>query len=1160
MSSAAVVYLRVGRATRMMRLVRRLGMAFVLALCGVSLGGVAQAFWSGGGVGFGLATTGTMSSPTNVVATTGFDSDLVSVSWDAATLSTGDAVLGYRVTRMPDEGGESSPACGTSPTTLTGQLQCDDTSVPDGDYRYVVTAVAGSWTSESEPSAPVTVFANVGAPSVATSTSPAANANGYNRTSPVSVDFTATDPDGVASITYTVNSDSPITVNAATASVPLSGDGTYTVTHSAVDTAGNRSPLGTRVVRIDSVPPPAPTAPVLATSSDTGASSTDGITSDRSPTFTGAAEPASTVQFYSGGTLVGAATAGIDGTYTATSTYVLGDGTYPVTVRAVDLAGNYGAFSGTTYFTVDGTAPSTPSAMTLAAASDTGRSSSDRITLDTTPTFAGTGPSGSLGVRLYRDGEEVGTATASPSYTVTAAELADGVHSMTVRVFDLAGNLSAPSAGRAVTIDTVAPEAPSAPSLTTASDTGASSGDRVTNDTTPTVTGSTETSASITLYAGAAQVGTQTTGGTTYSVTSSTLPEGDHTLSATAMDAAGNLGPVSSSTTITIDITAPAAPSAPVLEAGSDSGVSSSDRITNDTTPTFTGTAEPGSNVTLYDGNNASGQPVIAADGSYTATTGTLNTGDRNITARTDPDLAGNVGISPAITVTIDTTAPSTPDAPTLVAASDSGRSSSDRITNDTTPTFYDNGSSGVVGVILYDGGVEVTNGSAAPSYMVTTPELDDGEHSISARVFDTAGNASVSSATRTVTIDTVAPAAPTAPVVAESSDTGASSSDGVTNDATPTMVGSTEVAAEVNLYAGEVEVGTRITTSEGYSVTASTLAEGNHRLTVTATDPAGNVGPASAATTITIDTTAPAAPSAPVLTAASDTGVSSSDRITNDATPTFTGTAASGSNVTLYDGNTPTGGQVGVSDGSWVATTGTLSNGSRTITARTDPDLAGNVGISPSVAVTIDTIAPTVTSRVDSSSPVRFEFRFSQDVQGLTPSDVLLSGTANATTSTIAGGPRNYDITVSGMNRTGTVIVNLGAGVVVDAAGNGNAAMPSTNNVINYTDVVAPTISITRFVAASGQSALVEGTTSTNPGDSGTVTVVLCTTNENPCAAGSTKATLTANVVPTTGAWSVTSGNLGATAALYARAHTTDLSGNIGRTPSTASGPIVIP
>jgi hypothetical protein len=137
-------------------------------------------------------------------------------------------------------------------------------------------------------------------------------------------------------------------------------------------------------------------------------------------------------------------------------------------------------------------------------------------------------------------------------------------------------------------------------------------------------------------------------------------------------------------------------------------------------------------------------------------------------------------------------------------------------------------------------------------------------------------------------------------------------------------------------------------------------------------------------------------------------------------------------------------------------------------------------------------------------------------------------------------------------MDVSGTVIANLGAGLVTDAAGNNNTASTSSTNVINYVDSVAPTVDITKFVVATGQTALIEGTAGISPGDGSTVTIVLCTSQGPNCSAGNTKATLTATASATTGAWSVTSGNLGA-GTFYARAKQTDLSNNTG-TSSSAS------
>ena len=1159
MRSDVVVHHRIDRATRIRRWVLRLGTIVLGAAGALMMASVAHAFWTTGGEGIGLAATGTMNPATGVVVSSPTGSDSVSVSWTAASTSTGGAVEGYYVTRMPAEGGSHIAACGTSPTALASTLHCTDTGVPDDDYRYVVTAVLGSWTEASGPSGVVTVRFNSTTPSVVATTSPAPNANGYNRTSPVTLQLSATDSDGVASITYRINGGAPVTVNAAAASIPFSGDGTYTVTYSATDNLGGTSPTGTRIVRIDTVAPAAPSAPTLATASDTGSSSTDRITNDRTPTFTGTVEPGATVRLYSDGVQVGTGVASGSGVYSVTSGTLLAEGARAITVRVVDLADNVGALSTSTSVTIDVTGPSiSPAVPLLVGSSDTGRSATDLITADNTPDIFGSARnSGAEFLRLYAGSVEVGSATATPTATITSTLLADGTHSITLRGSDVAGNLSPSSTAISISVDTAAPAAPSAPALTAASDTGASSTDGITNDSTPTVTGSNESSALVTLYAGASQVGTQLTASTSYAITSSALSDGVQTLTATATDVAGNTGPASAGTTVTVDTTAPTAPSAPVLTAASDSGTSSSDRVTNDNTPTFTGTATAATNVTLHTSAVATGAPVNAAGGSWTATTGTLTDGTHSITARTDPDAAGNVGISAVTTVTIDTAAPATPVAPALVAASDSGRSSSDLITNDTTPTFFDSGSPEVVGIRLYDGGVEVGSATASPSSMVTASALTNGAHAMTVRVHDLAGNISVSSAVQTVTIDTIAPAAPSAPVLTAASDTGASSTDRITNDSTPTVTGTNESSALVTVLAGTSPVGTHTTTSGSYSVTTSVLADGGHTLTATATDVAGNLGPASPGTTITIDTVAPTAPAAPVLSAASDSGVSSSDRITRNTTLTFTGTATSGSNVRLFDGETATGSVVTAGGGSYTATTGALANGSRTITARTNPDVAGNVGISAATTVTVDTAAPTVavTPNTVTANP-RFDVVFNEDVHGFTSSDITVTGTANPTTTTVTGSGQSYLVEAAGMNRTGTVVISFGAGAVTDTAG--NASTTSAGSSTNYTDTVAPTIAVTKFVAAGNQTALVEGTVSTGPGDPTSVTVTLCTAKSGDCKPDDTVMTLNAPVNTSTGTWTVTSGTLTPVTGLWARADATDLSGNIRI--SGPAGPINIP
>src|SRR5207244_2527876 len=125
---------------------------------------------------------------------------------------------------------------------------------------------------------------------------------------------------------------------------------------------------------------------------------------------------------------------------------------------------------------VDTTAPGAIAAPMLRATSDTGPSKTDGITSDTTPTLAiPTLPPGTF-YQVFRDGvAEPGGLKSAALYT--PAELADGAYSFTLAVADVAGNLGPASLPLQITIDTVAPDAPSAPELDAASDTGRSNSD-----------------------------------------------------------------------------------------------------------------------------------------------------------------------------------------------------------------------------------------------------------------------------------------------------------------------------------------------------------------------------------------------------------------------------------------------------------------------------------------------------------------------------------------------------------------------------------------------------------------------------------------------------------------------------------------------------------
>src|SRR5439155_79465 len=294
---------------------------------------------------------------------------------------------------------------------------------------------------------------------------------------------------------------------------------------------------------------------------------------------------------------------------------------------------------------------------------------------------------------------------------------------------------------------------------------------------------------------------------------------------------------------VEIDTTAPAAPSTPDLATASDSGASSSDNVTSDSTPSFGGSAEPNSTVDLYAGATLVGSGSADGSGNWSITSSLLADGSYSLTAKAT-DLAGNTGpASGSLSVTIDTAAPAAPSTPDLTTASDSGASNSDDITSDSTPSFAgtaENGSS----VQLFVDGVGDSTGSASP-YSITASPLLDGSFSLTAKATDTAGNTSVASGSLSVTIDTSAPAAPSTPDLKASSDSGSSSTDNITGDSTPTFNGTAEAGSYVELLRDGSSVGS--STADGFGAWTITdtpsVADGTYNYRARATDTAGNVG-----------------------------------------------------------------------------------------------------------------------------------------------------------------------------------------------------------------------------------------------------------------------------------------------------------------------------
>ncbi|WP_193747550.1 Ig-like domain-containing protein [Cellvibrio sp. OA-2007] len=194
--------------------------------------------------------------------------------------------------------------------------------------------------------------------------------------------------------------------------------------------------------------------------------------------------------------------------------------------------------------------------------------------------------------------------------------------------------------------------------------------------------------------------------------------------------------------------------------------------------------------------------------------------------------------------------------------------------------------------------------------------------------------------------------------------------------------------------------------------------------------DVAGNgVAAYSSGTSHTVDRDAPAAPSTPDLDAASDTGVSNTDNITGDNTPTFNGTAEANATVTVISSLSGTlGSTTADGSGNWSYTAGAMANGVHNITA-TATDAAGNVSVaSAALAVTIDGPV-TVTTNADSGADATIDGSLATDL-----TDGAGLSLREALAYVAASGTVDFAVGLSGTTITLGAPLTVPAGITLDA------------------------------------------------------------------------------------------------------------------------------
>jgi hypothetical protein len=504
----------------------------------------------------------------------------------------------------------------------------------------------------------------------------------------------------------------------------------------------------------------------------------------------------------------------------------------------------------------------------------------------------------------------------------------------------------------------------------------------------------------------------------------------------------------------------PAAPNTPDLQAGSDSGSSSTDNVTNVASPVFdiTGADATATVQLLRDGSQ-----IGSRSGSGAITETSAAAGAPVYTARQVIEGVSSAA-SAGLSVTIDRTAPAAPAAPDLQAGSDSGSSNSDNLTNGTTLSFdLSSVETGASVALLRDGTSRATRTGAGS---ITDPgPISEGGRSYTAVQTDVAGIVGPASGALTVRVDRPAPAAPTVgPDLQAASDSGSSSTDNVTKINNPTfdLGGTIEAGASMQLLRGASVVATR--TGTGSAQDAGPVADGTYTYTAKQIDAAGNIGSASAGVSVTIDTVANA-PTAPDLQAGSDSGTSNSDNTTNVSTATFdlTGTETGASVQLLRDGSS-----VATRTGNGAITDpGPISDGLRNYTV-VQTDVAGNVSsASTALGVNFDRAAPQVVGSAvfvfDVNSPMSVQYTFNENVQpSLGVSDIVVTNQTTATTiadgsKAIAynGGTNVASLTFPGFSDgavpNGNYQNSVTAGNITDVAGN-----PLAANTFNFFFVAA--------------------------------------------------------------------------------------------------------
>ena len=435
-----------------------------------------------------------------------------------------------------------------------------------------------------------------------------------------------------------------------------------------------------------------------------------------------------------------------------------------------------------------------------------------------------------------------------------------------------------------------------APVISAFSPDSASVGDNITSANALTLTGTAQANSTVKIYDGTTLLGSAVADGTgAWSFATAVLADGWHGFTATATDSGGNTSAASSATNVIVDTVAPVTPTISLQSV--DSGIAG-DGITNVNVVSLTGTAEINSTIKIYDGATLVGSATADGQGVWSFVADL--SGDQILPAIEPASITGVYGPGGGLPTVLMGTAEPGHTVTIYDAASDAVVGTAETrangswyfVSRDQATDFkvVDTTADPAVGQGA-DAAADAGPDTETRGWGVTLGALADGVHNFTATATDAAGNVSATSAVLPITVDTSAPLAPS--ITSFSTDSGAVG-DGITNDNTLTLTGTAEANSTVKVYDGATLLGSATANGSGaWSLTTAALANGSHSFTATATDIASNTSVASSGLNVTIDTTAPVAPT--IASFSSDSGVVG-DGITNDKTLTLSGTAEANS------------------------------------------------------------------------------------------------------------------------------------------------------------------------------------------------------------------------------------------------------------------------